>query len=154
MIRFGLELDMLEGKLAVKDLADAWIARYKEDLGVDVKDHKDGVLQDVHWFSATIGGVFQGYTLGNIMAAQFFAKAKEAHPDIPQQIQEGEFKTLHGWLKDNIYQHGSKFTPDELLQRVTGGPLSTEPYMDYLWGKFQPMYDLRDAERAAEATAG
>jgi hypothetical protein len=111
-------------------------------------------LQDVHWISATIGGVFQGYTLGNIMAAQFFAKAKEAHPDIPQQIQEGEFKTLHGWLKDNIYQHGSKFTPDELLQRVTGGPLSTEPYMDYLWGKFQPMYDLRDAERAAEATAG
>jgi len=154
MIRFGLELDMLEGKLAIKDLADAWNARYKEDLGVDVPSHKDGVLQDVHWFSGPIGGAFQGYTLGNIMAAQFFEKAKAAHPGIPDEVRRGEFGTLHGWLKENIYQHGAKFTPDELLQRVAGGPLSIEPYMAYLWGKFQPLYGLREEERAAEAAAG
>ncbi len=154
MIRFGLELDMLEGKLAIKDLADAWIARYREDLGVEVTDHKDGVLQDVHWFSGPIGGVFQGYTLGNIMAAQFFAKAKEVHPEIPAEIRKGEFTTLHDWLGDNIYQHGSKFTPEELLARVTGGPLTIEPYMDYLWSKFQPLYGLREEERAAETTTG
>jgi carboxypeptidase Taq len=151
MIRFGLEVDMLEGRLAIKDLPEAWKARYKEDIGIDVPDHKDGVLQDVHWYSATIGGVFQGYTLGNIMAAQFFARAKKAHPDIPQQIQKGDFETLRGWLRENVYQHGSKFTAGELLERVTGGPLSIEPYMDYLWGKFQPLYGLREEERTAGA---
>jgi carboxypeptidase Taq len=154
MIRFGLELDMLEGKLAIKDLADAWAARYKEDLGVDVPDHKDGVLQDVHWFSGPIGGVFQGYTLGNIMAAQFFAKAKAAHPSIPEEIRRGGFGTLHGWLRENIYQHGAKFTPDELLERVTGGPLTIGPYADYLWGKFQPLYGLREEERTVASAAG
>jgi carboxypeptidase Taq len=153
MIRFGLELDMLEGKLAIKDLPEAWKARYKEDIGIDVPDHKDGVLQDVHWYSATIGGVFQGYTLGNIMAAQFFAKAKARHPEIPQQIRKGEFGTLHGWLRDQVYQHGAKFTADELLQRVTGGPLSIEPYMDYLWNKFQPLYGLREEERTVGVPA-
>lgn len=154
MLRFGLELDMLEGKLAIRDLPDAWARRYKEDLGVEVQDHKDGVLQDVHWFSGPIGGVFQGYTLGNIMAAQFFAKAKEAHPAIPDEIGRGEFGTLHGWLRENIYQHGAKFTPEELLQRVTGGALRTGPYLDYLWNKFQPLYGLRDEERSAATAAG
>lgn len=150
MIRFGLELDMLEGRLAIKDLPAAWASRYQEDLGVTVPDHKDGALQDVHWFSGPIGGAFQGYTLGNIMAAQFFAKAKAAHPSIPDEIRKGEFGTLHGWLAENIYQHGAKFTPDELLQRVTGGPLAIGPYVDYLWGKFQPLYGLREEERTAE----
>jgi carboxypeptidase Taq len=154
MIRFGLELDMLEGKLAIKDLADAWSARYKTDLGVTVPDHKDGVLQDVHWFGGPIGGAFQGYTLGNIMAAQLFAKAKAAQPAIPELIRKGDFKTLHGWLKENIYQHGAKFTAEELLQRVTGGSLTIDPYIDYLWGKFQPLYGLREEERTVASAAG
>jgi carboxypeptidase Taq len=151
MIRFGLETDLLEGRLAIRDLPEAWKARYQEDLGVDVTDLKDGVLQDVHWYAGPIGGQFQGYTLGNIMAAQFFAKAKEAHPEIPERIRAGDFKTLHDWLKSNIYQHGAKFTADELLQRVTGGGLTIEPYLDYLWGKFQPLYGLREEERTATA---
>jgi carboxypeptidase Taq len=145
---------MLEGKLAIKDLADAWSARYKTDLGVTVPDHKDGVLQDVHWFGGPIGGAFQGYTLGNIMAAQLFAKAKAAQPAIPELIRKGDFKTLHGWLKENIYQHGAKFTAEELLQRVTGGSLTIDPYIDYLWGKFQPLYGLREEERTVASAAG
>lgn len=148
MIRFDLEVDMLEGRLAIKDLPEAWNARYKEDLGIDVPADKNGVLQDVHWHSGPIGGAFQGYTLGNIMAAQFFAKAKEAHPDIPDQIRSGRFDTLRGWLTENIYQHGAKYTADELVKRITGGPLTIEPYMDYLWSKFQPLYGLEEGERA------
>jgi len=144
MLRFDLELQMLEGKLAIKDLPEAWAARYKADLGVTVPDHKDGVLQDVHWYARTIGGVFQGYTLGNIMAAQFFAAARAAHPDIRTQVEAGEFGTLHGWLKEHIYVHGSKFTADELVKRVTGGPMSIDPYLQYLWAKYQPLYGLAE----------
>ena len=75
MLRFDLELDLLEGRLAVKDLPEAWRARFQSDLGIPVPDDKDGVLQDVHWYAGTIGGAFQGYTLGNILSAQFFAAA-------------------------------------------------------------------------------
>ncbi len=136
MIRFGLEADMLEGRLAIKDLPDAWNAAYKRDLGIEPPDDRDGVLQDVHWYAFRIGGVFQGYTLGNIMSGMFFNAALRAHPDIPSAMREGRFDTLHGWLRENIYQHGSRFTANELVQRVTGSELTIEPYMAYLTSKY------------------
>ena len=142
MIRFDLELALLEGKLDVKDLPDAWHARYESDLGLRAPSDVDGVLQDVHWYGGIVGGAFQGYTLGNIMSAAFFDKAVEAHSDIPVQIEQGEFETLHSWLKENIYQHGTKYTADELVERVTGQPLTIDPYIHYLKKKFGDLYSL------------
>lgn len=136
MIRFDLELALLEGSLSVRDLPDAWRARYQSDLGISTEKVRDGVLQDVHWFAGPIGGAFQGYTLGNIMSALFYQQALMAHPEIPSQIGRGEFETLHSWMKNNIYQHGSKYTANELIQRITGGQLSIDPYVAYLRGKF------------------
>jgi len=142
MIRFDLELQMLEGKLSIRDLPEAWDERYHSDLGVNAPDYRDGVLQDVHWFAGAIGGAFQGYTLGNILSAQFYSLALKAHPGIQSEIKQGEFGTLHGWLKDNIYQHGSKFTAPELIQRVVGGPISITPYIQYLRAKYGELYKI------------
>ncbi|MGD9317096.1 MAG: carboxypeptidase M32 [Anaerolineae bacterium] len=142
MLRFDFELAMLEGKLAVKDLPEAWRERFKADLGIVPPDDRDGVMQDVHWYAGPIGGVFQGYTLGNILSAQFYDAALQAHPEIPAQMEQGEFGTLHAWLVEQVYQHGSKFTANELVQRVTGGPMRIEPYVGYLRGKYGELYDL------------
>jgi carboxypeptidase Taq len=142
MLRFDFELALLEGRLAVRDLPEAWRERYKADLGITPPDDRDGVLQDVHWYGFIIGGMFQGYTLGNILNAQFFETALSAHPEIPAEIEEGEFGTLHSWLKENIYQHGSKYTATELVERVTGGPMSIEPYIHYLRVKYGELYKL------------
>jgi carboxypeptidase Taq len=142
MIRFDLELALLEGSLAVRDLPDAWRERYRSDLGIAPPDDKDGVLQDVHWFGGTVGGAFQGYTLGNILSAQFYQQAVSAQPNITTEIEQGQFGTLHGWLRDNLYQHGAKYTAPELIQRVTGGPLTIGPYMKYLQGKYGELYGL------------
>jgi carboxypeptidase Taq len=142
ILRFDFELQLLEGRLAVRDLPEAWHARYASDLGVRAPDDRDGALQDVHWFAGFIGGAFQGYTLGNILGAQFYDAALKAHPEIPAEIEKGEFGTLHGWLKDNLYQHGRKFTASELVERATGGPLSIEPYIAYLRTKYGELYTL------------
>ncbi len=142
MLRFDLELDMLEGKLAVRDLPEAWRERFQADFGIVPPDDRDGVLQDIHWYYELIGGTFQGYTLGNIMGAQFYEAALQAHPGIPAEMERGEFGTLHGWLKDNIYQHGRKFTAGELLERATGGPMRIEPYVRSLRNKFSELYEL------------
>jgi carboxypeptidase Taq len=142
MIRFDLELQLLEGALPVRDLPEAWHERYRRDLGVAAPDDRDGVLQDVHWYSGAIGGAFQGYTLGNILSAQFYEAALQAQPAIPDDIRRGEFGALHGWLKANIYQHGSKYTASELVERVTGGPLRIEPYIGYLRAKYGELYSL------------
>ncbi|MEC7867300.1 MAG: carboxypeptidase M32, partial [Candidatus Poribacteria bacterium] len=132
MIRFDLELDLLEGQLAIKDLPQAWNERFRSDFGIVPVDDSNGVLQDVHWYSGTIGGAFQGYTLGNILSAQFYHKATQAHPEISTEITNGKFDTLQNWLREQIYQHGSKFTTNELIKRITGHGLSIEPYIHYL----------------------
>ncbi len=142
MLRFDFEMQLLNGKLEVKDLAEAWHERYETDLGVAAPDDRDGVLQDVHWYFGQIGGAFQGYTLGNILSAQFYSAALKAHPEIPAEISQGKFATLHGWLRENIYQYGSKFTAPELIERVTGGPLNIDPYITYLKTKYGTLYKL------------
>jgi carboxypeptidase Taq len=142
MLRFDLELKMLEGRLAVKDLPEAWRAGIRADLGIEPPDDRDGCLQDVHWYSGSIGGAFQSYTIGNILAAQFYAAALRAHPNIPSEIARGEFGTLHTWLRENIYRHGAKFPPNEIVKRATGSAMSMRPYLDYLRGKYGELYRL------------
>ena len=80
MLRFGLGLDLLEGRLRIVDLPEAWREGMRSWLGLVPADDRDGCLQDVHWYSGTIGGAFQSYTIGNILAAQFYAAALRAHP--------------------------------------------------------------------------
>lgn len=145
MLRFDLEADMLEGRLAVKDLPEAWNARMESDLGIRPPDDRDGCLQDVHWFSGGIGGQFQGYTIGNVLAAQFYRAAVDAVPGIPDEISRGNVSSLHGWLTDNIYHHGRIFPPNALIERATGSPLSPEPYLAYMREKYGALYVLPDA---------
>jgi carboxypeptidase Taq len=142
MIRFELELQMLEGELAVRDLPEAWRERFRADLGIVPPDDRDGVLQDVHWYWGFIGGAFQGYTLGNIQSALFFEAALRDHHEILDEMEQGEFGTLLGWLQAKIYRHGRKFTADELVERITGGPLRIGPYMSYLRDKYGTLYEL------------
>lgn len=142
MIRFDLELALLEGELSVEELPEAWHARYQSDLGLRAPDDRNGVLQDVHWYSGPIGGAFQGYTLGNIMAAMFYSAALDAHPQILQEMESGRFDTLHRWLRENVYCHGKKFTASELAERATGRPFTIEPYLEYLQAKFGELYAL------------
>jgi len=143
MMRFDLELELLEGRLRVKDLPEAWRSRMQADLDLAPADDRDGCLQDVHWYGlSTVGGGFQSYTIGNILSAQFYAAALKARPGIPLEIAKGEFGTLHGWLREHLYQHGRKFQPGEVVMRATGGPMSTTPYLAYLRAKYGELYRL------------
>ncbi len=143
MIRFDLECRLLDGRLQAKDLPEAWAELYARDLGVPVPSHADGCLQDVHWFSGPVGAAFQSYTIGNILSAQFYAAAVAKHPSIPAEIASGKFATLHGWLRDNIYRHGRMFDPADLVERATGGPMSTGPYLSYLTTKYEALAEMR-----------
>jgi carboxypeptidase Taq len=142
MIRFDLELEMLQGSLSVRDLPDAWNERYRTDLGIAPQNDSEGVLQDVHWYSGYIGGAFQGYTLGNLMAAQFYEAAITQNPEIPVDIERGNFHTLHEWLQESIYQHGCKYTANEMIEKVTHSSLSVEPFIRYIRQKYSQLYQL------------
>ena len=142
MLRFDFEMALLEGKLAVKDLPEAWNERFRQDFGITPPNNRLGCLQDVHWFNGWVGGSFQGYTLGNILSGLFYSQALQAAPGIPAEIEQGKFDTLRGWLVENIYQHGRKFTAPELVERVTGSPIRIEPYIAYLKSKYGELYQI------------
>jgi carboxypeptidase Taq len=142
MLRLDFELQLLEGTLSIRDLPEAWHERFEQDFGVVPPNDSDGVLQDVHWYGGIIGGAFQGYTLGNVMGALFYVEALKAHPEIPSEMKQGKFDTLHNWLIQNIYRYGSKYTAPELVKKVTGGDLTIKPYIHYLKTKYGELYQL------------
>lgn len=142
IIRYELERDMLAGKLAIKDLAEAWHAAYQQNLGLHAPSDVDGALQDVHWYGGQIGGLFHGYTLGNVLNAQFFAAAEAANPGLQQDFARKDFSRLHGWLRENVYQHGKRYKPGELVKRATGQDITVEPYLKYLRTKYRDLYRL------------
>jgi carboxypeptidase Taq len=141
VLRFELEQELIEGRLKVTELPEAWNARFKEYLGLEVPDDADGVLQDVHWSSGLIG-YFPTYALGNLIAGQLWRQAHTDLPDLDGQLEAGELAGLREWLRENVHRHGSKYSSRELLQRVVGGPIEVEPFVSYLKHKLGAVYEL------------
>jgi carboxypeptidase Taq len=142
VLRFELEQELIEGRVKVAELPEVWNARFKEYLGLDVPDDAQGVLQDVHWSAALIG-YFSTYALGNLIAGQLWEKAHLDVPQLDDQIAAGELTGLREWLRVNVHRHGSKFSSRELLERVVGGPIAVEPFLQYLKRKLGDVYGLR-----------
>jgi len=141
MLRLELEIAMMEGKLNAKDMPEAWNERFESYLGITPPDDAQGVLQDVHW-SFGLMGYFATYALGNLVSAQLWEVIQRDMPDMDDQIAKGEFAPLLSWLQENIYQHGSMFEPQELIEKVSGSKINGEPYLRYLNEKFGAIYNL------------
>ena len=141
IIRFELELELLSGDLHLNDLPGAWREKYKDYLGVAPHNDADGVLQDIHWSIGAIG-YFATYTIGNLLSVQLFDCVQTDIIDLEADISKGNFDSLLHWLRENIYCHGSKFTPVELVERVTGDSMDSRPYLNYLQNKYSDIYNL------------
>jgi carboxypeptidase Taq len=141
IIRFELEQELVEGRLAIRDLPEAWNARYKEYLGVEVPDDAHGVLQDVHWASGLIG-YFPTYALGNLIAGQMFERAHADLPNLDAQLGAGDLRGLREWLREHVHRHGAKFSSSELLERIVGKPIAVGPFVNYLKAKLSQVYDV------------
>jgi len=141
LIRFEMETAMISGQLGVDDVPAAWNEKYKKYLGITPPNDAKGCLQDVHWSSGLMG-YFPTYTLGNLYAAQFFEKARKDLGDLDALFAAGNFKPLLGWLRENIHVHGRRYSARELVKRVTGADLSSQPLLKYLKGKASEVYGV------------
>ena len=141
MLRLEIEIGLMEGTIEVKDLPEIWNAKMEEYLGVTPSNHAEGVLQDVHWSGGMIG-YFSTYALGNLASVQLWDKMLEDHPNIPDEIAQGKFDTILGWMREKVHRFGSKFEPREIMLKATGSKITPEPYMRYLQTKYGELYDL------------
>lgn len=140
-VRFELETALMAGEIQVKDLPDAWNAKMQEYLGITPPNAALGVLQDVHW-SAALFGYFPTYALGTVLSLQFTDCLQRDIPDLWDQIAQGEFGPTLAWLREHIHRHGSKFPPKDLIQRVTGGGINPQPFVEYVTAKYGELYGI------------
>ena len=141
MLRLELEIGLVEGTIAVKDLPGIWNAKMEEYLGITPPNDARGVLQDIHWSGGAIG-YFSTYALGNLVSAQLWEKIRRDIRNLDDQICKGDFTVLLGWLRKNIHQYGHKYEPQSLMQKVTGSKITPEPYVRYLTKKYSDIYGL------------
>jgi carboxypeptidase Taq len=141
ILRFELEQGLIDGTIAVRDLPEAWNARFEEYFGIAVDNDADGVLQDVHW-SAGLIGYFPTYALGNLIAGQLWERAHADIGGLEDQLAAGELGPLREWLGQHVHRYGAKFTTAELLAREAGGPISVTPFTSYLKAKLGDVYGL------------
>lgn len=141
MLRLELEIAMVEGSVAIKDLPELWNTKMQEYLGIVPPNDAKGVLQDVHWSGGSIG-YFSTYALGNLISAQLWEKINKDVKNLDDQICHGDFSQLLGWLRTNIHQHGRKYEPQDLVEKVTGSRITSEPYVRYLTKKYSEIYGL------------
>lgn len=143
MLRVDIERDLIAGKLEVDDLPRVWNERMQSDLGLTVPDDARGVLQDIHWSTGLIGS-FPTYTIGNIMASQFYEAATQDLPELENQLAQANYRPLLDWLTENIYQYGRSRSAHDLLVEATGRGLDTQPYLSYLSDKYRGLYGLSE----------
>ncbi len=139
ILRFELELGLMEGSIKVDELPKIWNEKMKEFFGVKVENDAEGVLQDVHW-SEGIFGYFPTYALGTIYATQIYDVMKGEIKDLEKKISRGDFGDIRDWLEKNIHKYGRKYLSENLIKKVTGRGLDIENYVRYLNEKYGEIY--------------
>jgi carboxypeptidase Taq len=135
LLRFEMELALIENRLKVKNLPEAWNSRFYELFGLIVPDDRRGVLQDIHWSLGSLG-YFPTYTLGNLNAAQLMFAAEKKIQELPDQLAHGNYGPLLQWLRANIHQHGRRYLPAELMHMATGETTQARYRIEYLRTKY------------------
>ena len=141
MVRYELELLLINEDIGVEELPNAWNNLMEEYLGIRPETDADGVLQDIHWALGAFG-YFPTYSLGNLMAAQLFAAAEERIQGLHDQLARGEFGPLREWLALDVHRHGRRLSADDILRHSTGSGLSVEPWLFYAKEKFGDLYGV------------
>jgi carboxypeptidase Taq len=141
MLRFDIELALLEGRMKVSEVPEAWNAKVKEYLGQDVPDDAQGCLQDIHWSHGAMG-YFPTYALGNLYAAQLFEKISEDIPELWTQVEQAEFGPLLDWLRGHVHQHGRRKSATEIVSDATGKEPDAEAFLRYLESKYGALYGV------------
>jgi carboxypeptidase Taq len=132
ILRFEIERALIEGEIEPEDIPALWDERMRALLGLSTRGNfADGPLQDVHWPSGMFG-YFPCYTLGAMFAAQWFAAMRRAMPDLDARIGAGDLAPVFGWLRENIWSQGSRWTTDELAVRASGEPLNPAHFRAHL----------------------
>jgi len=141
LVRFEIERALVRGGLAVRDVPAAWREAYRRHLGVEPANDAEGCLQDGHWAEGLLG-YFPTYALGDVVAAQLFARAAAELGDLEAQVARGELGGLREWLRERVHRRGGRLPAAHLVEQVTGRPPGPRPLLDALRRKYGELYGV------------
>jgi carboxypeptidase Taq len=141
ILRFELELGLIEGSITVAELPDCWNQKMEELLRIRPPTDKEGVLQDMHWSGGEFG-YFPTYAIGTIYAAQLFKQFMKQHPSVDEEIRQGSFASILQWLHDHVHRYGRLMTADEIIKKTCGEGLNSKVFVTYLKEKYYPLYEV------------
>lgn len=142
IIRYEIERDLFDGKVSVDDLPMVWSQKYKEYLGVNITNDRDGILQEDHWACGYFG-YFPAYALGSMNAAQLEAVMRRDHPDLDQRFASGDFSIPVAWMQEHVYKYGAIYDTPELMKKATGNETEAYDFLNYLNSKYKTIYNLK-----------
>ena len=141
IIRYQIERALFENKIEVKELPDIWNQKYADLLGVEIKNDSEGIMQDTHWASGYYG-YFPSYAIGNIYSGQIFEELRLNVEKVKSQIEQGQINEVNLWLKQNVHYYGSLYEPNELIEKISGEKINSQPYIQYLNKKYRKLYNF------------
>ena len=141
ILRYEIEKGLFDGSMNVDDLPEIWNELMQKYLGIKPPTDTLGVLQDSHWSGGAFG-YFPSYTLGAMYACQFYNTLLREQPGTGQNIATGNFVPIKNWLNERIHRQGKLYTPQQLVERVTGEPLNPDYFVEYLKNKYSEIYRL------------
>lgn len=139
ILRFEIELGLIDGSIKVKDLPRVWNSKVKELIGAEVKNDVEGCMQDVHW-SNGLFGYFPTYALGSIYAAQFYEAMRQEIKDLDARVARGDFDKAREWLTEKVHKHGAKYLAEDVVKKACGKGLSPDAFVNYLNEKYSKIY--------------
>ncbi|MBX7256902.1 MAG: carboxypeptidase M32 [Candidatus Hydrogenedentes bacterium] len=141
ILRFEIEVGLIEGALDVADVPEIWNAKMKQFLGLDVPNDAQGCLQDIHWSHGAFG-YFPTYALGNLYAAHLFEAILRDIPDLWGRVDSGDFMPLLEWLREKVHRHGRRMLAEDIVQKATGSKPDSSAYLRYIGSKYSDLYGL------------
>lgn len=141
ILRFEIELALMEEEITVDELPNIWNEKMNGLLGVTPKNDKEGVLQDMHWSGGSFG-YFPTYAIGTIYASQLFKKLTEESPSVYNEIERGEFGNVLSWLGEHVHRYGRLMAADEIVKKTCGEGLNSKVFVEYLKDKYYALYEV------------
>jgi carboxypeptidase Taq len=138
VLRFELELALLEQDMPVEELPHQWNRRMRELLGIEPDTDSQGCLQDIHWAEGLFG-YFPSYALGHLISAQLSEAMERAVGPLEDLIGGGRERELQAWLAASVWPLGRSVNAEQLVEQVTGQPLSADPFLAYLRHKVEAL---------------
>ncbi len=86
-------------------------------------------------------GYFPSYALGHLISAQLAEAMERELGSIAGRVAAADEASLRQWLAERVWPLGRAVNSEDLVQQVSGSPLSPAPFLRYVRAKLDQLLE-------------